>query len=73
MSAAGVNIGPIGRAITEIGTAASMSATSLGLLGTAGVAVGTAFATYNLARWALEFTGAAKGPRRSNQQARARV
>lgn len=61
MSAAGVNIGPIGRAITEIGTAASMSATSLGLLGTAGVAVGTAFATYNLARWALEFTGAAKG------------
>ena len=60
MSAAGVNIGPIGRAITEIGTAASQSATSLGLLGTAGVAVGTAFATYNLARWALEFTGAAK-------------
>ena len=25
------------------------------------MAVGTAFATYNLARWALEFTGAAKG------------
>ena len=61
MSAAGVNIGPIGRAITEIGTAASQSASSLGLLGSAGVAVGTAFATYNLARWALEFTGAAKG------------
>lgn len=61
MSAAGVNIGPIGRAITEIGAAAGTSATSLGLLGTAGVAVGTAFATYNLARWALEFTGAAKG------------
>lgn len=61
MSAAGVNIGPIGRAISEIGTAASSSATSLGLLGTAGVAVGGALASYNLARWALEFTGAAQG------------
>jgi len=61
MSAAGVNIGPIGRAISEIGTAASASATSLGLLGTAGVAVGGALASYNLARWALEFTGAAQG------------
>jgi hypothetical protein len=61
MSTAGVNIGPIGRAITEIGTAASLTTQQLGALGTAGVAVGTAFATYNLARWALEFTGAAKG------------
>lgn len=61
MSTAGINIGPIGRAITEIGTAASMSAEKLGWLGTAGVAVGGVFATYNLVRWALDFTGAAKG------------
>jgi hypothetical protein len=61
MSAAGVNIGPIGRAISELGVAASSSAESLGVLGTAGVAVGGTLATYNFARWALEFTGAATG------------
>jgi hypothetical protein len=51
LSSVGVNIGTTGKAIGELGAAAGQSATSMGLLGTAGLAVGAAIAGWNIGRW----------------------
>jgi hypothetical protein len=57
LAAVGINLGPLPGAITELGTAAGKSATSLGLLGTAGLTVAAATAGWQIGRTISELTG----------------
>jgi hypothetical protein len=51
LSAVGINIGTAGKALGELGAAAGQTATSMGLLGTAGLAAGAAIAGWQIGRW----------------------
>src|SRR5262252_5381152 len=51
LRAAGINIGKESRALQELAGAADQTFTSLGALGTAGLVVSTALASWDLGRW----------------------
>jgi hypothetical protein len=57
LSKVGVNLTSEIGALKEVESAAGKTTTELGALGTAGLAIGTAFASYDLTRKALEFLG----------------
>lgn len=57
LSAAGINIGPVVKAFEDMGMASGKTATQLGAVTTAGLAVGTFMATFKLTSAILEFTG----------------
>lgn len=57
LSSVGINIGGTSRALDEIASASGKTTSQLGALGTAGLAVGTAFAAFNLTRKAGEYFG----------------
>jgi hypothetical protein len=60
LNAAGIHIGQQIKAIDEIGQAAGKTASELGALGVAGLAVGAAMAGWEVGRKIAEFTGADK-------------
>lgn len=61
LSAVGLNIGQDVKALSEMTSAIGQTTSSLGLMATAGIAVGTGLAAYNLTRKTLEFLGLADG------------
>ena len=60
LAAVGLNVGPQIRAIGELGDVAGKTATEVGLLGTAGLALATGMASFQLTGAVLEFTGLGK-------------
>jgi hypothetical protein len=57
LQSAGINIGPQVKGLEDLANAAGKSATELGLLGTAGLVVGTAMAAWNIGKQIGEVTG----------------
>jgi len=60
LQAAGINIGPQVKGLEDIASAAGKGATELGLLGSAGLVVGTAMAAWNIGKMIGEMTGLTK-------------
>lgn len=60
LSAAGINIGKEVKALSEVSTALSGTTQNLGLFATAGLAVGTAMAAFNLTRMLEQIAGVDK-------------
>jgi len=58
LQAAGINIGPQVQGLEDIANAAGKTTTELGLLGTAGLAVGAALTGWKIGQWIDEMTGA---------------
>jgi len=58
LQAAGINIGPQVKGLEDIANAAGKTTTELGLLGTAGLAVGAALTGWKIGTWIDEMTGA---------------
>ena len=58
LQAAGINIGPQVKGLEDIANAAGKTTTELGLLGTAGLAVGAALTGWKIGQWIDEMTGA---------------
>lgn len=60
LQAMGVNIGPQVKGLEDIAAASGKTASSMGVLGTAGIAAGAAFAGWQIGRWIADLTGADK-------------
>lgn len=60
LGAVGIHLGPLPKALGELGSAAGASATSLGLMTTAGLALGVAIGAWKLTTWIQGITGADK-------------
>lgn len=57
LQALGINIGPLVKGIEDISGASGKTATQLGLVSTAGLAVGAAFLGWQFGRWIAEWAG----------------
>ena len=60
LGAVGIHLGPIPKAMEELSAASGKTASQLGALGTAGLAVGAAMAGWKVGRMIADFTGSDK-------------